>query len=1156
MNKAHFIAAGCVALPKTELGLDDDLWKQLSLAKWNILSTTVSSDDTSAAAAVSTETLSAFLKAPRFLAYRELLEAQWAYLEFGVSDICPDTGILRISLLPDDVHRSSIDRTNARAWVRRRQLVSEMDYSTEAWDGVRLPVAFSGPIPVDPAAASDEEASSLLELFNQMPSPSPSLEVVEDVHARRQMKNVLDGKIPGLITKLHPHQKRSVATMLQKEAQPGRMPDPRLLCVKSPCGPAWYLDRVSGEACSQQRYYDEVRGGILAEEMGSGKTLICLALILATLESPSVPPDLYNPPRKTVRKKVGSLCDMAAACATRHSVPWKTYFGQNSDFGNRFHTDLFKRNPGCYFVPPPKPRRSLRLSAKVRPSRKMYLSTCSLVIVPNNLLSQWQDEIRKHTTGLKVLVIKKDDFIPPTESLLEQDIILMSQSRFEAMHPEFETTDSPLSFIRFKRCFVDEGHVLGNSSINRRSNLLMGLEVMSFFARWAVTGTPSKGLHSVDAQDIASSVSSVDRQGSSPHSGNSMDKSQLEMESKDLERIGSIAVLYLQARPWAKLSMESDDNASWTTYLMLPRHRRSGRGRWDCLKATLSSLIVRHQISDVQYLLPSIEEKVVMLDGSYQDQLAVNIFSMIIIFNAVQSERTDLDYFFHPKQRKNLLLMVHNLKQTSFFGGSFFSWAEIKTAVETAEEFLQKKAVSVSKQDEYLLQDAIEFGHLIMKNEIRNHSNIFHELPVCVTGFPAGAGYAWSLDGMEADTICTSASMLHSLQKRIFKAACKVEEFNSLMNGGLIEEGLLERQKHMDSASSPKKTKKAIKGNDIMAGNTKLGDDSPRKAHPRPAKDDYLSLSISDEVDLSPLMDARITSTVSAKLTYLIDSLLMYQDDEKIIIFYENENIAWYLAGMLDVLQIQHLIYAKSLTVERRAHYVSTFHYNHSFRVLLMDLSQAAFGLDMRIASRIYFINPVLNPQVQAQAIGRVRRISQQKPVSVETLVLRGSIDEVLLDQQQHMTQAEHRRAKSILDITPIYNWIKNAKIAPMDTCDANPESQMAPLTSPLPVFGVGFGRTVNPNDGLVVGDYMTTSTEPGARTEDATAPANDATSLDEKINDARGGDQSAVRNGGQSMKRTHAMGPGSNAATGDTTDEEAAPTTRPARRVRFDDGA
>lgn len=138
-------------------------------------------------------------------------------------------------------------------------------------------------------------------------------------------------------------------------------------------------------------------------------------------------------------------------------------------------------------------------------------------------------------------------------------------------------------------------------------------------------------------------------------------------------------------------------------------------------------------------------------------------------------------------------------------------------------------------------------------------------------------------------------------------------------------------------------------------------------------------------------------------------------------------------------------------------------------RVLLMDLSQAAFGLDIRAASRVYFISPVLNPQVEAQAIGRVRRINQEKPVSVETLVLKGSIDEVLLERKRHMTQAEHRQVKSILDIRPIYNWIKNASIMPMPHATNEHAAQMAPLGTPLRVFSRGFGRPLHPDEGLVL---------------------------------------------------------------------------------------
>lgn len=188
-----------------------------------------------------------------------------------------------------------------------------------------------------------------------------------------------------------------------------------------------------------------------------------------------------------------------------------------------------------------------------------------------------------------------------------------------------------------------------------------------------------------------------------------------------------------------------------------------------------------------------------------------------------------------------------------------------------------------------------------------------------------------------------------------------------------------------------------------------------------------------------------------------------------------------------------------------------------------MDLSQAAFGLDMRAASRIYFINPVLNPQVEAQAIGRVRRISQQKPVSVETLVLRGSIDEVLLERKKHMTQAEHRQVKSILDIRPIYNWIKNASILPFPVIGGDDASQMSHLQKPHYVFGRGFGKTFHPDDGLVIGEPPKLNGLP-----EKTQPAN-------------------LVNG---TKRVHDAGPGS--MPDSIVQEVEEPAGRPARRVRF----
>ncbi len=147
---------------------------------------------------------------------------------------------------------------------------------------------------------------------------------------------------------------------------------------------------------------------------------------------------------------------------------------------------------------------------------------------------------------------------------------------------------------------------------------------------------------------------------------------------------------------------------------------------------------------------------------------------------------------------------------------------------------------------------------------------------------------------------------------------------------------------------------------------------------------------------------------------------------------------------------------------------------------MLMDISQAAFGLDMRTASRLYFISPVLNPQVEAQAIGRVRRISQKKLVSVETLVLRGSLEEVIMERRKKMTQADHRKCKSILDDQPIHEWIRNATILPLPEGEVAYSDQMVPLRTRHLLFGRGFGRIEHPDEGLVT-DHQGASTASSA---------------------------------------------------------------------------
>ncbi|TDZ26054.1 putative ATP-dependent helicase [Colletotrichum orbiculare MAFF 240422] len=940
----------------------------------------------------------------------------------------------------------------------------------------------------------EDESRSLLQLFNTMPSPEPNPDVVTRQADQDSLYSILASDVPGLKTSLYDYQRRSAAVMLQRESAPGKILDPRLVQGQDQNGIDYYFDISSGTILKDPRYYDGVKGGILAEQMGSGKTLICLSVILATRHSATRTPELYQGSEIRVRKRIGSLADMAAASATRKGAPWKAFFDIYNPKEDCEYTkciNAIRRNPGMYHVPAPPPKRLQRgIVEPELPPRKIWHTHASLVVVPNNLVQQWVQEINKHTAGeaspagLKVLKLvvrsQNETPVPSVRELTNYDIVLISKSRLLKIYKETMMHRSPLGEVHFKRCIVDEGHQLGYSRMMSKSNLLLALDNMFIQARWIVTGTPSPGLYGVD-----------DQQQSDSGDGNEMvisegEQGAAETERQDLEKIGAIASLYLNARPWANIPQETEDYpAEWAVYVMQPIHSARSSGRRGVLRATLNSLLVRHQLSDLNNLLPVVNEKVVTLDGSYQDKLSHNLFSMMIIFNAVQSQRTDVDYFFHPRQKKSLLQLLHNLKQASFFGGSFFSPEDVKKSLETAEEFIEKRKVPITKEDEALLRQAMDIARIGIDNSLKQLSNQYNEIPVFVRDFlPNGASAAWSLNEQDSNPTCTDAGMVMALQKLIRSALGDATKINSLLNGRLLEEGHKESASQvLSSAEGDGSDRRPWKRPEALAGNTKLGGDRiPRHLranahHQESGSDALLNLQPPE-----PLEKAELISTASAKLSYLIDAVVEHQEQEKIIIFYDHENVAWYLASMLEVLHVPHFIYAKALPYDRKMQYVNTFNQDPKYRVILMDLSQAAVGLDMRAASRIYFVNPVLNPQTQAQAVGRARRISQQKPVTVETLVLRGSIEEVIVERKHSMSQIEHWKCRSILDDRPIYNWILNAGIIPLPEGGKDDDlSQTVPLKKPQPIFcSLGYGHHSEPEvvDGTANSPVETRETE------------------------------------------------------------------------------
>jgi hypothetical protein len=98
---------------------------------------------------------------------------------------------------------------------------------------------------------------------------SPCVYEYDRSHQHPLARDILDGSaIPGLKSTLHQYQRRSVAAMLQRELDPGTVPDPLYIPILGIDGREFYLEPATMEILRERPSVSQTRGGILCEEMG------------------------------------------------------------------------------------------------------------------------------------------------------------------------------------------------------------------------------------------------------------------------------------------------------------------------------------------------------------------------------------------------------------------------------------------------------------------------------------------------------------------------------------------------------------------------------------------------------------------------------------------------------------------------------------------------------------------------------------------------------------------------------------------------------------------------------------------------------------------------------------------------------------------------
>ncbi|KAI9637577.1 SNF2 family N-terminal domain-containing protein [Dioszegia hungarica] len=263
----------------------------------------------------------------------------------------------------------------------------------------------------------------------------------------REMHESLFGEDGELVLAL----KYSVWEIVTREEDPRQMLDPRYTPVEGAAGAGrYFLNPQTGQVRRRGEYHQLPRGGIVGEQMGSGKSFEILALILLTLHLQC------QPPRPTPQVEISAV-----------SIDERT--GRRS-----------------YMERPINENRRASAS-NFQPAKEYTLVDATLLIVPKGLAATWIAEIAKHFEEGTFKVWADGKRLPTPKEIALSNIIVMATERFSrAPH------DSSLLNYRFKRIVVDEGH---QAAQENPTSAIDFVEKLNAERRWLVSGTPTAGLH-------------------------------------------------------------------------------------------------------------------------------------------------------------------------------------------------------------------------------------------------------------------------------------------------------------------------------------------------------------------------------------------------------------------------------------------------------------------------------------------------------------------------------------------------------------------------------------------------------------------------------------------------------------------------------------
>lgn len=123
--------------------------------------------------------------------------------------------------------------------------------------------------------------------------------------------------------------------------------------------------------------------------------------------------------------------------------------------------------------------------------------------------------------------------------------------------------------------------------------------------------------------------------------------------------------------------------------------------------------------------------------------------------------------------------------------------------------------------------------------------------------------------------------------------------------------------------------------------------------------------------------------------------------DDKVIVFSNFTQMLDILAKILDQAEMKYARYDGSMSMTERAEALETFRNDVDMKVFLISIKAGGVGLNLTTANLVICFDMWWNAAAEHQAFDRVHRLGQQKDVFVSRLIVKGSVEDKMLQIQQ-----------------------------------------------------------------------------------------------------------------------------------------------------------